>query len=165
MHLSCTRQKEWAKIDPLSSFSSCPRIPQSGQGGRAALWAALRADPGRPSARPWRPFGPPLVLRAWPGRPLGRPGARLAALRPGLAATWREGKAAGRASEGRGKRFKPVAVVTMAASTAAAQFDSAALEISGAWLLKREADVDDGERVGAHDAQVAHATLLPRVRG
>ena len=55
--------------------------------------------------------------------------------------------------------------MTMAASTAAAQFDSAALEISGAWLLKREADVDDGERVGAHDAQVAHATLLPRVRG
>ena len=33
VHLSRTRQKEMGKlIDPLSSFSSCPRISQSGEG-------------------------------------------------------------------------------------------------------------------------------------
>ena len=74
VHLSRTRQKKWAKIGPLSPFSSCPRISQSGQGARAALWAALWPDSGRPSAGPGRPFGPPLVLRGGPkGRP-GRPG-------------------------------------------------------------------------------------------
>jgi hypothetical protein len=74
VHLSGRPQKKWAKITPLSPFSSCPRISQSGQGARAALWAALWPDPGRPSARPGRPFGPPLVLRGGPkGRP-GRPG-------------------------------------------------------------------------------------------
>ena len=74
VHLSRTRQKEWAKIGPLSPFSSCPRISQSGQGARAALWAALWPDSGRPSAGPGRPFGPPLVLRGGPkGRPSGRP--------------------------------------------------------------------------------------------
>eukprot|EP00964_Phaeocystis_antarctica_P076135 scaffold47052_cov49-Phaeocystis_antarctica.AAC.1 len=65
------------KKRPLGSFSSCPRIPQSGQGGRAALWAALRADPGHPSARLGRPFGPPFgppfFLKGGPRRP-GRPG-------------------------------------------------------------------------------------------
>ena len=72
VHLSRTRQKK--KIGPLSPFSSCPRISQSGQGARAALWAALWPDSGRPSAGPGRPFGPPLVLRGGPkGRP-GRPG-------------------------------------------------------------------------------------------
>ena len=76
VHLSRTLQKEWAKIDPLGSFSSCPRIPQSGQGGRAALWAALRADPGRPSARLGRPAlffegRPEAAGPAW--RPSGRP--------------------------------------------------------------------------------------------
>ena len=64
VHLSRTRQKKWAKIGPLSPFSSCPRISQSGQGARAALWAALWPDSGRPSAGPGLPFGPPLVLRA-----------------------------------------------------------------------------------------------------
>ena len=64
VHLSRTRQKKWAKIGPLSPFSSCPRISQSGQGARAALWAALWPDSGRPSAGPGRPIGPPLVLRA-----------------------------------------------------------------------------------------------------
>jgi hypothetical protein len=34
------------------------------QGARAALWAALWPDSGRPSAGPGLPFGPPLVLRA-----------------------------------------------------------------------------------------------------
>jgi len=63
VHLSRTRQKKWAKVGPLSPFSSCPRISQSGQGARAALWAALWPDSGRPSAGPGRPFGPPLVLR------------------------------------------------------------------------------------------------------
>ena len=73
-YLSRTRQRKWAKIGPLSPFSSCPRISQSGQGARAALWAALWPDSGRPSAGPGRPFGPPLVLRGGPkGRP-GRPG-------------------------------------------------------------------------------------------
>ena len=92
VHLSRTRQKKWAKIDPLSSFSSCPRISQSGEGGRAARWAARWPDPGRPSARPGRPFGPPfgppLFLKGGPRRP-GRPGghqggraALRAALRP-----------------------------------------------------------------------------------
>ena len=45
VHLSRTRQKKWAKIGPLSPFSSCPRISQSGQGARAALWAALSSGP------------------------------------------------------------------------------------------------------------------------
>jgi hypothetical protein len=53
----------------------------------------------------------------------------------------------------------------MAASAVMAKLDSAALEIAGAWLAKREDDVADGERVNAHSAQVAHAALLPRVRG
>jgi hypothetical protein len=53
----------------------------------------------------------------------------------------------------------------MAASAVMVKLDSAALEIAGAWLAKREDDVADGERVNAHSAQVAHAALLPRVRG
>ena len=44
VHLSRTRQKKWAKIGPLSAFSSCPRISQSGQGARAALWVTLWLD-------------------------------------------------------------------------------------------------------------------------
>ena len=44
VHLSRTRQKKWAKIGPLSAFSSCPRISQSGQGARAALWVTLWPD-------------------------------------------------------------------------------------------------------------------------
>ena len=86
MHLSRTRQKNWAKIGPLSPFSSCPRISQSGQGARAALWAALWPDSGRPSAGPGRPEGPPLVLRGGPkgrpGRPAWRPFGLTASGRP-----------------------------------------------------------------------------------
>ena len=69
----------------LSAFSSCPRISQSGQGARAALWAALWPDSGRPSAGPGRPFGPPLVLRGGPkGGSKGGPGrAKLRAARVG----------------------------------------------------------------------------------
>lgn len=67
--------------------------------------------------------------------------------------------------EGLGKRVRPVAVAAMAASAVMVKLDSAALEIAGAWLAKREDDVADGERVNAHSAQVAHAALLPRVRG
>ena len=39
-------------------------------------------------ARPWRPFGPPLVLRAWPGPPFGQPGRPPGGPSAGLAATW-----------------------------------------------------------------------------
>ena len=46
VHLSRTLQKEWAKIDPLGSFSSCPRIPQSGQGGIQPCFPAW-IDPSR----------------------------------------------------------------------------------------------------------------------
>ena len=102
VHLSRTRQKEWAKIGPLSPFSSCPRISQSGQGARAALWAALWPDSGRPSAGPGRPFGPPLVLRAGlaalraalraapfsKGGPSGGPFSVRAALTLRVAALW-----------------------------------------------------------------------------
>ena len=148
MHLSRTHQKEWAKIDPLGSFSSCPRIPQSGQGGRAALWAALRADPGRPSAR----LGPPFFLKGGRGSRAG-----LAALRAAL-------RPSGRPL--RTRDVKPAAVGSTAmASSKAVQLDSAALEFGGAWFAKQEVDVAGVERVDAHSAQVAHASLLPRVRG
>jgi len=77
VHISRTRQNKWAKIGPLSPFSSCPRISQSGQGARAALWAALWPD----SA--WPPFGRArAALRAAtcpegrPGGPVGRPSGR-----------------------------------------------------------------------------------------
>lgn len=48
----------------------------------------------------------------------------------------------------------------MAASAVMVKLDSAALEIAGAWLAKREDDVADGERVNAHSAQHALAALL-----
>ena len=159
VHLSGRPQKKWAKITPLSPFSSCPRISQSGQGARAALCAALWPDPGRPSARPGRPFGPPLVLRAGLA-------ARRAARRAEGPPFRPRGPPFHRARvEGLGKRVRPVAVAAMAASAVMVKLDSAALEIAGAWLAKREDDVADGERVNAHSAQVAHAALLPRVRG
>ena len=63
VHLTRTRKNSWAEIGPLSSFSSCPCISHSGQGGRAAPWAALWPDPGRPLARPGPPFGPPFLSR------------------------------------------------------------------------------------------------------
>ena len=72
VHLSRTRQKKWAKIGPLSPFSSCPRISQSGQGARAALWAALWPDPGRPG-RPGGPAGRPSGRPFFEGRPERRP--------------------------------------------------------------------------------------------
>ena len=52
----------------------------------------------------------------------------------------------------------------MATSTVAERLDSAALEIAGAWLAKREADVADVERVYAHSAQVAHLNRGPAAR-
>ena len=62
--------------------------------------------------------------------------------------------------------MKPAAVGSTAmASSKAVQLDSAALEFGGAWFAKQEVDVAGVERVDAHSAQVAHASLLPRVRG
>ena len=128
VHLSRTRQKKWAKIDPLSSFSSCPRISQSGEGGRAARWAAPWPDPGRPSARPGRPFGPPfgppLFLKGGPRRP-GRPGGH------------QGGPQAFRAAR-RTRDVKPVAVGSAAmAASKAVQLHSSALELGGAGLPSR----------------------------
>ena len=111
------------------------------------------------------------------GRPCGPPSGPTLAARAGLAARRAARRAEGppfrprgppfhRARvEGLGKRVRPVAVAAMAASAVMVKLDSAALEIAGAWLAKREDDVADGERVNAHSAQVAHAALLPRVRG
>eukprot|EP00964_Phaeocystis_antarctica_P037647 scaffold21514_cov57-Phaeocystis_antarctica.AAC.1 len=144
----------------MGSFSSCPRIPQSGQGGRAALWAALRADPGRPSARLGRPFGPPFgppfFLKGGPRRP-GRPGGPQGGPQALRAAPRPSGRPL------RTRDVKPATVGSTAmASSKAVQLDSAALEFGGAWFAKQEVDVAGVERVDAHSAQVAHVSLLPR---
>eukprot|EP00964_Phaeocystis_antarctica_P045977 scaffold26511_cov64-Phaeocystis_antarctica.AAC.4 len=126
-------------------------------------WSGRQGGPvGRPPGRPWPPFGP---ARA----------ALRAALRP---ATFFEGRpeAAGRPSgrpsgpQGgpplRTRDVKPVAVGSTAmAASKAVQLDSAALEFGGAWFAKQEVDVAGVERVDANSTQVAHASLLPRVRG
>ena len=83
MHLTRPPQRKWAKITSVGPISSCPRIPQSGEGGRAARWAALWPPSGGPSGRLGRPFGPPfsppLFLKGGPRRP-GRPGGPVRAV-------------------------------------------------------------------------------------
>ena len=94
------------------------------------------------------------------GRPAGRPSGRRAA------AFSKGGRVAALFCVSAGRR-QTGEVVTMATSTVAERLDSAALEIAGAWLAKREADVADVERVYAHIPVKTYRQLavLPRNKG
>ena len=72
VHLSRTRQKKWAKIGPLSPFSSCPRISQTEWSGREG--GPVCGPPSGPTLAALRPPGPAWRLTGGPaGRPSGRP--------------------------------------------------------------------------------------------
>ena len=93
VHLSRTRQKKRAKINPLSSFSSCPRISQRGEGRAAGRAAGRLAGPGQPLGRAW-PAARPAPFLEVAGRffgVAGRPAGRLAghsATRPAAVRPW-----------------------------------------------------------------------------
>ena len=121
---------------------------------------------GPPSGRPLAALRAATFLRGRPdgmaalvaaGRPAGRPSGRRAA------AFSKGGRVAALFCVSAGRR-QTGEVVAMATSTVAERLDSAALEIAGAWLAKREADVADVERVYAHSAQVAHLNRGPAAR-